>query len=66
MAFYISRSCPSKNLELANQPKTMTVKELSNELKVSDQTIRNVVKELFDPSKLLWKVVNGGNTLFLT
>lgn len=44
----------------------MTVKEIAEELHVSDQTIRNVVKELFAPSKLLWRVVNGGNTLFLT
>lgn len=52
--------------------KFSTVKELAEELHVSDQTIRNTVKELaknnlqlFDPSKLLWRVVNGGNTLFL-
>lgn len=45
---------------------TMTVKEIAEELHVSDQTIRNIVKELFDPSKLLWRVVNGGNTLLLT
>lgn len=44
----------------------VTVKELANILHVSDQTVRNIVKELFDPSKLLWRVVNGGNTLYLT
>lgn len=53
----------TKELE---ENQTMTVKEVAEELHVSDQTIRNVVKELFDPSKLLWRVVNGGNTLLLT
>lgn len=45
---------------------TMTVKELAEELHVSKQTIRNIVQELFDPAKVLWQVVNGANTLFLT
>lgn len=46
---------------------TITVKELASELKVSDQTIRNAVKELYqDPTKLLWTVINGGQTLLLT
>ena len=48
------------------QEKTRTTRELADELRVSDQTIRNCVKELFpDPSKLLWRVINGGNSLLL-
>lgn len=46
--------------------RTITVKELAEELHVSKQTIRNIVQELFDPAKVLWQVVNGGNTLLLT
>lgn len=45
---------------------TTTVKELAEELHVSKRTIRNIVQELFDPAKVLWQVVNGVNTLFLT
>ncbi len=61
-----------KAQEKNDAEKLMSIKELSNNLHVSDQTVRNTVKELrqelidiFDPSKLLWRVVNGGKTLFL-
>lgn len=68
-----------KNNQLGGHPRTsdmkirgqnqdyISVKELASELNVSGQTIRNSVKELFtDPSKLLWRVVNGGKSLFLS
>lgn len=52
--------------------KTTTIKELASELHVAEQTVKNAIYELrqvvgglFDPSKLLWRVINGGNTLFL-
>ena len=54
-------------LSLFNEEKVVSVKELANELKVSDQTIRNTAKRLFsDPSKVLLRVVNGGTSMFFT
>ena len=52
--------------ESFEKQEVISVKELASDLRVSDQTIRNTVKELFpDPTKLLWRVINGGNCLFL-
>ncbi len=43
--------------------KFVTTKELAEELHVSVPIIRNIAKELFNPEKALFRVVNGGKSL---
>lgn len=46
--------------------KTMTTKELSEALGVSSETIRLTAKKIINPSKLIWRVINGGKSLVFT
>lgn len=40
----------------------MTTKELAESLGVSVETVRTAARKLIDPSKSIWKVVNGGKS----
>lgn len=40
----------------------MTTKELADSLGVSVETVRTAARKLIDPSKSIWKVVNGGKS----
>ena len=43
--------------------KTVTTRELAETLGVSTETIRATAKKIITPSKLIWRVINGGNSL---
>ena len=40
----------------------MTTKELAEVLGVSTETVRTTAKKIIDPSKLIWRVINGGKS----
>ena len=44
----------------------VTTKELAQMLGVSIETIRTTAKEILDPSKSIWKVINGGKSQAFT
>ncbi len=53
----------SSTVKNTTTEKFITTKELAEELHVSVPTIRNIAKGLFDPEKVLFRVVNGGKSL---
>lgn len=40
----------------------MTTKELAEALGVSTETVRTTAKKIIEPSKLIWRVINGGKS----
>lgn len=53
--------------ELVTQnEKMMTTKELAEVLGVSNETVRTTARKLIDPSKSIWKVINGGKSQVFT
>lgn len=43
-----------------------TTRELAEELNVSVQTVTNTARRILDPSKVHWRVVNGGRSRIFT
>ena len=62
----LSANSPKSLVQNVVEEELVTTRELAQMLGVSIETIRTTAKEILDPSKSIWKVINGGKSQAFT